>query len=35
MDNSKKHNWNKWYAVVLIVLLLQIVLYYLFTQYWK
>lgn len=35
MDNSRKHNWNTWYAVVLIVLLLQIVLYYLFTRYWK
>lgn len=34
MKTNGKENWTKWYAVVLIVLLLQIVLYYWFTQSW-
>jgi hypothetical protein len=32
--NMKKVNWNAWYAAVILLLALQIVLYYLFTQYW-
>jgi Mg2+ and Co2+ transporter CorA len=28
-------NWGRWYAVVLGVLVVQIILYYLFTIYWS
>jgi len=28
-------NWKRWYLAVLLFLLLQIVLYYLFTKYWS
>lgn len=34
MPEEPKQNWNKWYIAVLSVLLLQIVLYYWFTEYW-
>jgi ABC-type glycerol-3-phosphate transport system permease component len=27
-------NWNRWYAAVLLFLLVQIVVYYCFTRYW-
>lgn len=33
IDN--KHNWNLRYAIVIILLLVQIICYYLFTQYWQ
>ena len=33
-DGGKSY-WNKWYIAVLIFLLIQIVLYYLLTQYFK
>lgn len=32
---DNKHNWNLRYAIVIILLLVQIVCYYLFTQYWQ
>lgn len=35
MRVNKEDNWNKWYAAVILVLLLQIVLYYLFTRHWS
>ncbi len=28
-------NWNRWYAVVVGALAVQIILYYLFTIYWS
>lgn len=34
MTEEKTSHWRTWYAVVLLVLLVQIVLYYLFTRYW-
>jgi hypothetical protein len=35
MSNStEKNNWNIWYIAVLGFLVLQVVLYYIFTQYW-
>jgi len=33
--DSKKYNWNAWYAAIVIVLVLQIIFYYWFTQYWQ
>jgi len=33
--NGQKRNWNLWYTAVIVVLLLQIVLYYLFTKSWS
>ncbi len=33
-DNSKSY-WNKWYAVVIVFLLLQIIFYFIITQYFK
>lgn len=35
MNRDKQHNWNAWYAAVLIALLLQVLLYYWFTQHWS
>jgi hypothetical protein len=32
---SEKTNWTNWYIAVLAFLALQIVFYYLFTQYWS
>jgi hypothetical protein len=32
--SETKAKWNKWYAAVITLLLLQIVFYYLFTQHW-
>ncbi len=32
---DNKHNWNLRYTVVLLLLLAQIICYYLFTQYWQ
>ncbi len=34
MTGEPTQNWRKWYAAVLAVLLLQIVLYYWFTEHW-
>lgn len=34
MSNSKKY-WIRWYAAVTGFLLLQVVLYYLFTKHWS
>lgn len=34
MPTETKQNYNKWYVAVLAVLLLQIVLYYWFTEHW-
>ncbi len=31
----KKTNWALWYTAVITALLLQIALYYFFTQYWS
>jgi hypothetical protein len=33
--SMKKANWNTWYAAVIALLVLQIIFYYLFTQYWS
>jgi hypothetical protein len=33
--NSQKTNWNLWYTAVVVFLLLQILLYYLFTKSWS
>ena len=30
----KKINWSAWYVTVTLLLVLQIIFYYLFTQYW-
>jgi hypothetical protein len=35
MSDVKKTNWMAWYISVLLVLVLQVVLYYLFTKYWS
>lgn len=35
MEQNRKENWNGWYAAVILVLLLQIVLYYWFTKHWS
>jgi len=32
---QQRTNWTIWYIAVIATLLLQIVLYYLFTQYWS
>jgi len=34
MTGEPKQNWKKWYVAVLAALLLQIVLYYWFTEHW-
>lgn len=34
MPDEPKQNWNNWYVAVIAVLLLQIVLYYWFTEHW-
>jgi hypothetical protein len=34
-QQSDRTNWNIWYAAVLGVLAVQIILYYFFTQYWS
>lgn len=33
-DNSRSY-WNKWYIAVLVFLLIQVVLYYFITRYFK
>ncbi len=35
MSTSKKEHWRTWYIAVILVLALQIVLYYWFTCYYK
>lgn len=35
MNTEPKQNWSKWYVAVISFLLLQVVLYYWFTQYWS
>ena len=34
MNTEPKQNWSSWYIAVIGILLIQIALYYLFTQYW-
>jgi len=34
MSNQLK-NWNIWYILLAVVLILQIVFYYLFTNFWQ
>lgn len=34
-EEKSKQYWNKWYAAVLLFLLVQIVLYYFITLYFK
>lgn len=34
MPTEPKQNWSKWYIAVLAVLLVQIALYYWFTEHW-
>lgn len=33
-DNSKSY-WSKWYLIVLVFLLAQIIFYFIITQYFK
>jgi len=33
--HTKKHTYRTWYIAVIVVLIIQIVLYYWFTRYWK
>lgn len=35
MNQAKKQNWYVWYFAVILLLALQIVLYFQFTQYYK
>lgn len=35
MQKQERKYWNRWYAAVFIFLVLQIVLYYLVTQYFQ
>jgi hypothetical protein len=35
LGDGDKQYWNKWYAAVMIFLLLQILLYYFITVYFK
>ena len=36
MRHPREHmNWNRWYAAVLLFLVLQIIVYYCFTLYWS
>jgi len=35
MTKENNPNWMRWYVGVLLVLLLQMILYYLFTKYWS
>jgi len=35
MNQPKKQNWPVWYFAVILMLVLQIVLYFQFTQYFK
>ena len=32
--SESKVKWNNWYAAVIVLLVLQIIFYYLFTQHW-
>ena len=32
---NKRVNWKFWYAMLLAALAVQIIFYYLFTQYWS
>lgn len=35
MNRPEKQSWAGWYIAVLATLIVQIVLYYWFTQYWS
>ncbi len=33
-QSESNTNWNLWYVIVLVALVVQIIFYYLFTRYW-
>jgi hypothetical protein len=35
MSTTRKEHWLSWYIALVVVLILQIVLYYFFTRHWK
>src|SRR5690606_25271896 len=35
MKNKRLNNWNTWYILLVVALVVQIVLYYIFTKYWE
>lgn len=35
MVHTQHKSWKGWYAAVIIALLLQLIFYYWFTQYWS
>jgi hypothetical protein len=35
MNKPRKENWTGWYVAVIAILVLQLILYYWFTQHWS
>src|SRR5690606_11816041 len=35
MKNKRLNNWNTWYILLVVALVVQIILYYIFTKYWE
>lgn len=34
MSKKESNNWNTWYILLVFALILQIILYYIFTKHW-